>query len=260
MKTHRPWCLATEWWTLKSLKGHKISMSSIQEIKLGHQDRELITYADKSDADLKYLIMRNNFFMAMWHSTQWVTQLPVLCTEQSHSSPWLLLPHMQALLSLQQGNTLARLYNTSLLFFPFFNTPHSILHHSQRAKQTSKPWGQDSYKIILQPRKFQPVFGSLVSCSRANSACPPSAAGRSINLLAGIAHSFFCRTQLCRINKSPAAIYVQITCAKGPFGRKASICVHSSTGVMAANKHACCPPHSLQSHSAFVTQHFALLC
>lgn len=145
----------------KSPKGHKISMTGIQGIKLSHQDLELATYTDKSDADLKHLMIRNNFSMAMWHSTQWVTELPGPCTEQSHSSLCLLLPHMQALLSFQQGNTLFIQHKPSI--FPFFKALNSILHHSQRAKQTSKPKGQDSYKIIPQPRKFQPKSLSLWS-------------------------------------------------------------------------------------------------
>lgn len=70
MKTHRPWCLAAEWWTLKSPKGHKINVSGIQVIKPSHQDLELATCIDKSDADSKYLITKNKFSMAMWHSTQ----------------------------------------------------------------------------------------------------------------------------------------------------------------------------------------------
>lgn len=55
---------------LRSPKRHKISVNGIQGIKLSHQNRELATYIDKSDADLKYLMTRNNFSMAMWHPTQ----------------------------------------------------------------------------------------------------------------------------------------------------------------------------------------------
>lgn len=155
MKTHVPWCLATEWWTLKSSKGHKISLSGIQGIKLSHRDLELATYIDKSDSDLKYLMIRNIFSMATWHSTLQVTELPVLCNEQSHSSPYLLIPHAgSSFFSTGQHTILVIQYKPFV--FLSFKALYSILHYSQRAKQTSKPRRHYSYKIIPQPPKFQP--------------------------------------------------------------------------------------------------------
>lgn len=135
---------------------------------------------------------------------------------------------------------------------------HACVHQLYRKSKISE---QEDRAFMKLPQTLQKISAMVSrspdSCIRANSPCPPSDAGRSMKALAGRAQRFFCRTQLCQINKSPAGIYVQITRAKGPFGRKASICVRSGSGVMGANKQACFPPGSLPSHGAFVTQHFA---
>lgn len=131
-------------WPLRSPKGHKISVSGIQGVKLSHQDLELATYIDKSDADLKYLVKRNKF---LWPCGIQHSELPVLCTEQSHSSLCLLLPHMHALLSLQQGKALACLYSTSLLFLPP-SRPHTLLCTTVK-EQSEQASQEDSTAIKL---------------------------------------------------------------------------------------------------------------
>lgn len=159
----------------RSPKGHKIGVSGIQGTKLSHQDLDLATYIDNSDRGLEHLTIRSNFSTATWHSTRWVTELPILSNEQSHSSSCLLRPHMQTLLSLRQHK------HTSLVaqrkpFFPDSfpnnhpfpcNAAHESLYtslrHSHRAKQTSEQKGQDIYKIIPEPWKFQPRSLSLWS-------------------------------------------------------------------------------------------------
>lgn len=151
MGTHRLWCLVTAWWPLRSPKGHKISVSGIQGIKISHQDLELATYIDKSDADLKYLVKRNKF---LWPRGIQHSELPVLCTEQSHSSLSVAPSHACSSFS-STGQSTSLLIQHKPSISPSFKAPYSILHHSQRAKWTRKPRGQYSYKIIPQPRKFQ---------------------------------------------------------------------------------------------------------
>lgn len=70
----------------RSPKGHKIGASGIQGTKLSHQDLDLATYIDNSDTGLEHLMIRSNFSTATWHSTRWVTKLPILSNEQSHGS------------------------------------------------------------------------------------------------------------------------------------------------------------------------------
>lgn len=70
-----------------SPKGHEISMSGIQRTTLNHQDVDLVIYIAISDIGLKNLMIRNSFSMATWHSTQQVTELPILFNERSPPQP-----------------------------------------------------------------------------------------------------------------------------------------------------------------------------
>lgn len=149
-----------------SPKGHKTTMSSIQGTLPSHQDLDLAIYIDNSNTGFKHFVIRNHFSMAMWHSSQQVTKLPIPSKEQHRAVPdWCFLTYK---LFLWEHNTPAWLHNTSLSFLTFSPNNHPFPRgsarkslyasacHGHRAKQTSEQKGRSIYKITPDPWKFQP--------------------------------------------------------------------------------------------------------